>query len=147
MNEERVAVVSGAARGIGRAIAERLLAEGWRLSLGLRSDADGFVTSESLHVSRYDALKGGEDVWVAAAAERFGRIDAIVANAGVFTPRTVIDGSDAELDSMWEVNVKAPRRLAQAAFPHLARAGRGRIVIVASLSGKRVSHRRPASTR
>jgi NAD(P)-dependent dehydrogenase (short-subunit alcohol dehydrogenase family) len=138
MSEDRVALVSGARRGIGHAIAERLLADGWRLSLGLRSEADGLEPGERLHVHPYDALEGGEAAWVEAALARFGRIDAIVANAGVFLPRTVVDGSDADFDAMWTVNVKAPRRLAQAAFPALAATGRGRIVIIASLSGKRV---------
>lgn len=141
--EERVALVSGANRGIGRAIAERLGAEGWRLSLGTRSGVDGLADGNGLHLHAYDALAGGEDAWVAAALARFGRIDAIVANAGIIVPKTVIEGTDAELDAMWEVNVKAPRRLAQAAFPSLAASGRGRIVIVASLSGKRVKS--PAS--
>lgn len=136
--EERVALISGAGRGIGRAIAERLLADGWRLSLGLRGPADGLADGERIHCHRYDALEGGEAAWVAAAHERFGRIDAIVANAGIMVAKTVIEGTDDELDAMWQVNVKAPRRLAQAAFPALAASGRGRIVIVASLSGKRV---------
>ena len=141
--EDRVALVSGASRGIGRAIAERLLADGWRLSLGLRAPADGRADGDRLQILSYDAREGGEAVWVAAALERFGRIDAIVANAGIIVPKTVIEGTDEELDAMWEVNVKAPRRLAQAAFPALAASGRGRIIIIASLSGKRVKS--PAS--
>ena len=71
------------------------------------------------------AVDGGERDWIASALDRFGRIDAVIANAGIMVPKTVIEGSDAELDAMWEVNVKAPRRLAQAAFPALAASGRG----------------------
>lgn len=136
--EERVALISGASRGIGRAITDHLLSRGWRLSVGLRGPVDGLVDGERLQTRSYDAREGGEGAWVAAALERFGRIDAIVANAGIMVPKTVIEGSDEELDAMWEVNVKAPRRLAQAAFPALAASGRGRIIILASLSGKRV---------
>jgi NAD(P)-dependent dehydrogenase (short-subunit alcohol dehydrogenase family) len=143
MTEERVALISGAGRGIGRAIAECLRDEGWWLSLGMRGATEGLAEDDRLQVVTYDARAGSEREWVEAALDRFGRIDAVIANAGIIVPKTVIDGSDEELDAMWEVNVKAPRRLAQAAFPALAASGRGRIVIVASLSGKRVKS--PAS--
>lgn len=145
MTDSRVALISGARRGIGHAIATRLRAEGWRLSLGMRPtapggapEAAGLSAGDALHLHSYDALEGGEEAWVAAALARFGRIDAIIANAGVFVGGTVLEGSDAALDTMWAVHVKAPRRLAQAAFPALAATGHGRIVILASLSGKRV---------
>lgn len=69
---------------------------------------------------------------------RFGRIDAIVANAGTMIPKSVIEADDEDLDAMLAVNVKAPRRLAKAAFEPLAASGRGRVIILASLSGKRV---------
>ncbi len=141
--EERVALISGAGRGIGRAIAERLRADGWRLSLGLRGAHHDAVEDDRAQIVDYDARTGAEEYWAEAALKRFGRIDAVIANAGIIVPKTVIEGTDEELDAMWEVNVKAPRRLAQAAFPALAASGRGRIVIVASLSGKRVKS--PAS--
>jgi NAD(P)-dependent dehydrogenase (short-subunit alcohol dehydrogenase family) len=139
MIEERVALISGAGRGIGRAIADRLLAEGWRVSLGVRGgEVAGLRDGGPAHLHAYDATEAGEDRWVAAARDRFGRVDAVIANAGIIVPRSVVEIEDADLDAMWEVNVKAPRRLAKAAFPALAVSGRGRIVIVASLSGKRV---------
>lgn len=136
--EDRVALVSGAGRGIGRAIADHLLSRGWRLSVGLRAPVGELAESDRLQPWHYDARAGGETAWADAALERFGRIDAVIANAGIMLPRTVIAGTDEELDAMWEVNVKAPRRLAQATFPALAASGRGRIVLLASLSGKRV---------
>lgn len=134
----RVALISGAGRGIGRAIADRLLAEGWQLSLGLR-DRSQWTESGTVQTLDYDAASGGEDHWVAAAVERFGRVDAIVANAGVMITAPVAEVSDADLDTMWAINVRAPQRLARAAFPVLARSGKGRVVIIASLSGKRVA--------
>ncbi len=75
---------------------------------------------------------------MAATVERFGRIDGLVNNAGIFRRLTVEDDDEAALDDMWEVNVKGPYRLIQAAFPHLKAAGSGRIVTLVSLSGKRV---------
>lgn len=134
----RVALISGAGRGIGRAIADRLLAEGWQLSLGLR-DRSQWAETAAVQTLDYDAASGGEDHWVAAAVDRFGRVDAIVANAGVMITASVAEVSDRDLDEMWAVNVRAPQRLARAAFPALAESGTGRIVIIASLSGKRVA--------
>lgn len=136
----RVALISGASRGIGVAIARRLLDDGWRVSLGMRQPAAARDLGDSSRVHRfaYDALAGKEQAWVAAAVDAFGGIDAIVANAGIMIPKTVIEAEDVDLDAMLEVNVKAPRRLAKAAWPHLLATGRGRVVVVASLSGKRV---------
>jgi NAD(P)-dependent dehydrogenase (short-subunit alcohol dehydrogenase family) len=82
----RVAMVSGANRGIGAAIATRLSAEGWSLSLGVRSpDAERDPPKgHDMLVHGYDARdRGSERRWVDATAERFGRIDAVVANAGI----------------------------------------------------------------
>ena len=76
--------------------------------------------------------------WVAQALTRFGRIDAVVANAGIMIAKNVIEAEDADLDAMLAVNVKAPRRLAAAAWDALSESGRGRIIVLGSLSGKRV---------
>ena len=139
MSNPRVALISGASRGIGAAVAERLARDGWSLSLGLRRpEMPAFVDPDRTHLHPYDAVEGGEAQWVEAAMARFGRIDAIVANAGIMVPKTVIEAEDDDLDAMLAVNVKAPRRLAKAAFEPLAASGRGRVIIVASLSGKRV---------
>lgn len=140
----RVILVSGASRGIGRAVALRLLRSGYRLSLGLRDPArlsGEFVDAASadLHVARYVAEDWGTHrAWVAEAAARFGRIDGLVCNAGVHSTMTLRDPDEAELDRLWSVNCKAPLNLIHCALPHLEEAGAGRIVTLASLSGKRV---------
>src|SRR5690242_15139946 len=85
---ERVVLVSGANRGIGLAIAQCLHGKGYRLSLGLRDpstlpEALRGLGAGRVHCARYDAADwSSHDAWVAAAAERFGRIDALVNNAG-----------------------------------------------------------------
>lgn len=135
----RVALISGASRGIGAAVAERLAADGWAVSLGMRRPAAPDWATGAVHVHRHDATDPlAEAAWVQAAVERFGRIDAVVANAGVLIGKSVIEATEDDMRAMFEVNVLSPRRLAQAAWPMLRRAGRGRVVILASLSGKRV---------
>jgi NADP-dependent 3-hydroxy acid dehydrogenase YdfG len=133
-------MISGASRGIGAAVAQELFAGGWRLSLGMRNpEIPEWADPERVHVHAYDAYdRHSADVWTGAVLGRFGSIDAVIANAGIMIPKTVIEGLDEELDDLLEVNVKAPRRLAKATWPALAKNGRGRIVIVGSLSGKRV---------
>lgn len=135
----RVAMISGANRGIGAAIAARLAVSGWRLSLGVRRP-DETTAPEGALVHRADAAEPGSEVpWVAATAARFGRIDAIICNAGLMLPRSVIDATDEDMAAMFAVNVHAPRCLARAAWPHLQAVGSGRVIIIGSLSGLRVA--------
>ena len=130
--EGRVIMISGANRGIGRAIAETLFEAGYSISLGARdpealsSVIDGRAT-DRVATARYDA----EDAkthqhWVEGTVEKFGRIDGLVNNAGIFESVTVEDGDDAVLDRMWAVNVKAPLSMTRLALPHLRRSGTGR---------------------
>jgi len=144
MVQARVAMVSGASRGIGLAIARELARRGCSLSLGVRNP-DALPTAlralgaERVFAHRYEALEpAAGDAWVAATVARFGRIDILVNNAGISRDVQIETGRDADLDALLDVNVKAPFRLARAAFPHLKRSGTGRVINVASLSGKRV---------
>ena len=142
--EGRVVLVSGANRGIGRAIAEALYDEGYGLSLGARKVATLEPVVDRMDRARvmtraFEAREAASaGAWVAATAARFGRIDALVNNAGVIHRFGVEEPDEDKLDEMWEVNVKGPLRLIRAAFPDLKRAGTGRVVNVVSLSGKRV---------
>ncbi|MFC0338076.1 NADP-dependent 3-hydroxy acid dehydrogenase YdfG [Kushneria avicenniae] len=137
----RVAMISGANRGIGAAIARRLKEEGWQLSLGVRrpDEIDPALTGDQVLVHQYDASTDAFDqAWVEATVNRFGRLDALINNAGVMIPKTVIEAEDADIDTIFDINVKAPLRLARAAWPHLKSTGAGRVVSVVSLSGHRV---------
>ncbi len=137
-------MISGANRGIGLAIARRLAADGYQLSLGGRDRdaveaAAATLPTDAVTTGRYDAAdRSSPAEWVAATVERFGGVDVVVNNAGMLDRTRVEDLDDAILDELWEVNLKAPLRLVQAALPHLRASGRGRIVNVSSLSGKRV---------
>lgn len=140
----RVILISGATRGIGRAVAEHLYDEGYTLSLGARKPQSLEALTGRMDDSRilgyaFDArVAQSAGDWVAATQERFGRIDGIVNNAGVAHSFDVECDDEAKLDEMWEVNVKAPLRLTRAAFPYLKQSGAGRVINIVSLSGKRV---------
>ena len=142
---DRVIMISGANRGIGLAAAQRLAASGYRLSLGARDPKvlhETFGDAEGVAVFRYDALdlEAAED-WVQDTAQRFGRIDGLVNNAGISRPAfTIEDADETVLDQMIAVNLKGPLRLIRLAMPHLIESGSGRVVNVASLSGKRVKN-------
>ncbi len=135
-------MISGASRGIGRAIAERLAHDGVALSLGVRRPADaarslGLDPARTLY-HRFDALdEASAEAWVAATLARFGRLDALINNAGILRPLGFAEGTEAVLDESFAVNVKAPFRLIRHAMPHLKQSGHGRIVNVASTDGKR----------
>jgi NAD(P)-dependent dehydrogenase (short-subunit alcohol dehydrogenase family) len=135
----RVVMVSGASRGIGRAVTERLLSRGFRVSAGMRHP-DPAHAGENELVHRYDAEEAGSaEAWVAATLERFGQIDALVNAAGINPKVKVSDEGEDLLDEMWRINVKGPLRVIRAALPHLAVCGHGRVVNLGSLSSKRVA--------
>ena len=144
--EGRVVMISGASRGIGLAVARNLYQAGFSLSLGVRNieamrkTVEDWDTSRVL-ISKYDAVdKETHKTWVDSTAERYGRIDGLVNNAGIMQPVSVDDGEFNEkgLDLMWSVNVKAPLSMTCLALPHLRKCGSGRVINVASLAGKAV---------
>ena len=134
----RVVMVSGASRGIGRAVVERLVAAGFQVSAGVR-DARGLAGTDRLLVRRYDAesLDSAGD-WLGATLERFGALHGLVNAAGINPKAPLMAADEAALDAMWLVNVKAPLRLIRLVMPHLQACGAGRVVNLSSLSGKRV---------
>ncbi len=137
---DRVVMVSGAARGIGRSVVERLLADGFLVSAGVR--ASNLTPSDRLLVHRYDAesLESAQ-AWRDATLARFGTLHGLVNAAGVSRPgATLADAEEDALDAMWLINVKAPLRLIRLLLPALQQGGDGRVINVSSLSGKRVAN-------
>lgn len=134
----RVAMVSGATRGIGFAVTERLLAAGYTVSAGVRDPsrlpANGQLTGHAFDA----AAQGSAETWVTATIARHGRIDALVNAAGINPRGLMLDPDETAFDAMWTVNAKGPMRVIRAAWPHLVAAGEGRVVNISSLSGKRV---------
>lgn len=138
----RTVLISGGGRGIGAATGRVMMQAGWNVSLGMRSPALPDWAAEGpgqVQACAYEATDpAAAERWVTEARARFGGIDAVVANAGIMIRKDVIAAEDEELARLMEVHVAAPRRLAKAAWDDLAASGRGRVIIVSSLSGKRV---------
>jgi NAD(P)-dependent dehydrogenase (short-subunit alcohol dehydrogenase family) len=146
---QRACAVTGASRGIGRETARMLCAEGADVLLvargandlgdavdecrGIATSSGGHAEGLALDVTDADA---GERI-VAAAEERFGRLDVLVNNAGTSTRRALDDASDDDFYAAWELNVMAPLRAMRAAIPAMRERGWGRVVNVASTSAKR----------
>ncbi len=135
----KVAMISGGGRGLGAAITDRLLADGWVVSLGLRdlSQADRFG-ADRVMAARFDATDPATaQPWVDATVAKHGRIDALINNAGILRIVDFEKGTEVDLDDLWAINVKAPFRLIRAALPHLRKAGAGRVINIASTDAKR----------
>src|ERR671929_1601698 len=128
----RSAIVTGAASGIGRAIAARLEADGARvLSVDLAPDAAG--PGEPLRADL--TTREGNKAAVEATLERFGRLDAIVPNAGFQHVSPVADFPEDRWDALLSVLLTSPFLLAKYAWPALVESGEGRICVVASVHG------------
>src|ERR1700761_5317708 len=136
--EKKVAMISGASRGIGREIAKELARRGYALSLGMRDpEAE---TREALCFSYEARDPEAARHWVNATVERFGRIDVLVCSAGICKEVSLETGTEELLEETLDINLKAPFRLVQAALPHLRKPGDGRVILLSSLSGKRVKN-------
>lgn len=121
----RAALVTGAAGGIGAAIVARLRDEGWDvLGVDLRGDAD-------LHVDLTE--RAGNRRAVDAATERFGRLDAVIPNAGMQHVSPVEAFDEDRWDALLALMLTSPFLLARYAWPELRRSDRARVCVVASV--------------
>ena len=134
--EGKVALVTGASRGIGAAAARALAAEGVSLALASRSGDDLGLPNA---VARPCDVRTPTDLEaiVSEAVERFGRLDIVVANAGVGAYGPFLDLPPEQLEEMIDVNVKGTLYAARAALPHLIASGEGDFVTLASEAGRR----------
>ncbi|MEZ4401928.1 MAG: SDR family oxidoreductase [Kofleriaceae bacterium] len=133
----RLAVVTGGGRGIGAAIAHRLAADGARVVVTGRTQADLDAIAAAtggLAVACDLADRGSTDRLVATLAG-LGRVDILVNNAGIAESAPLADTDDAMWDRIVEVNATAPFRLTRALVPAMVAAGWGRVVTIASNAG------------
>jgi len=122
---ERVAIVTGAAGGIGRAVTSRLEAVGWRvLGVDLRGGFEADLTTRE-----------GNRAAVDAALERYGRLDAIVANAGFQHVAPVVDFPEDSWDALLALLLTSPFLLAKYGWEALRESGDGRFLAIASVHG------------
>jgi 3-hydroxybutyrate dehydrogenase len=128
----RAAVVTGAASGIGRAIAERLERDGADvLAVDLEPDDDGPGTSFAADLT----TREGNRAAIQAALERFGRLDAVIPNAGFQHVAPIDEFPENRWDAMVALLLTSPFLLARAAWPALRDSGDGRFVAIASVHG------------
>ncbi|KAA2235338.1 SDR family NAD(P)-dependent oxidoreductase [Salinarimonas soli] len=150
-DDTKVALVTGAARGIGLAAAKRFLADGWRVAL---LDVQGDLLRESvaaldapdaaLAVEADVSDPGAVTRAVAAVAARFGRLDALVNNAGIAVFKPLLETTHEDWTRVLAVNLTGPFLCVQAAAPLMAETGGGAIVNITSISGLRASTLRVA---
>jgi NAD(P)-dependent dehydrogenase (short-subunit alcohol dehydrogenase family) len=149
--ERKVALVTGGGRGIGLATARRFLTEGWRVAiLDIESDLLGRAMAEL--AAPDDTLSVRCDVAdpvqvqasIDAVAQRFGRLDALVNNAGIAVFKPLLETSFEEWSRVLAVNLTGPFLCTQAAALFMAEHGGGSVVNVTSISGLRASTLRVA---
>ncbi len=141
---EKVAIVTGASRGVGRAIARALAVEGCRLSIVARGRKALDETTAELWSRGTDVLPIVADLTIARDIEavvqetvkQFGQIDILVHNAGGAKGQNIFDTSDEDWQEALALNVLALSRLAKLVAPLMSKQGGGRIIAISSIFGR-----------
>jgi 3-oxoacyl-[acyl-carrier protein] reductase len=145
--DERVAVVTGAASGIGRGIAQVLAQEGARVVVADIDAKGAEQAAGELRDAGRDAIavevdltdRSAVEAMAASALARYGRIDILAANAGIYPHVLLDDLTDAAWDQIMDVNVKGALHAIQACLPAMRERQYGRIVVTSSITGALVS--------
>lgn len=141
----KVALVSGASQGMGRAIALGLSREGAKVGICARGQAQLEATAEAIRretrggvLAIVADMSRAEDVrkFVAQGAEQFGRLDIVVTNAGGPPPGEFMKFSDEDWENAFHLSFLSAARLAREAVPHMRKVGGGRIINITSYSVK-----------
>lgn len=145
----KVALVTGASSGIGRALAKMLVREGATVVLAARSAERLEALAAELGKDRasfiaVDLAKAGDtDRMIAETLERHGRIDILLANAGIYVPGDIIENDPADWDQMISLNVSSVFRSVRAALLGMSERGEGDIIVTSSISGHQALHWEP----
>jgi acetoacetyl-CoA reductase/3-oxoacyl-[acyl-carrier protein] reductase len=142
MRESKLALVTGASRGIGKAIATALLEQGYRVACGYKENRDGAAALEkdfagaraiAIDVRDRKSVKRA----IAAARKHFKQpIDIVVNNAAIADERPMEEITDAQWDRVLETNLRGPFVVAQQTLPAMIDKGWGRIVNIVSIGGQ-----------
>jgi len=143
--KDQAAIITGAGRGIGRATALAFANNGANLVLAAKTTAEIEAVAEECRAMGSDAIPVATDVtkktqvdaMAAAAFERFGKVDILVNNAGVAIHNLIPQIREEDFDLNYQVNMKGVFLCTQAVFSRMCEQGRGHIVNVASMAGKR----------
>ncbi len=148
---EKVALITGAARGLGLAAAKKFLAQGWRVAMldilgdTLRqAQAALNQPAETLAIEADVSDPAAVAAAVAQAQKHFGRLDALVNNAGIAVFKPILEVSLEDWNRVMAVNLTGPFLMTQAAAPIMRDQGGGAIVNITSISGLRASTLRVA---
>jgi len=136
----KTAIVTGASRGIGRGIAVRFGRAGINVLVVSRNqvDADEVAAVIGPHGAGFAANVSAPEgcaAMAAAAAEKFGGIDILCANAGIFPVAKLAEMTPAEFDHVINTNLRSAFLSTQAVLPYMSKAGAGRIVLTSSITG------------
>lgn len=134
---DRIALITGAAQGIGEACARRFAREGARVVIADMADERGRALAAELQADYLHCDVGDKrqvDAMVAETMKTHGRIDVLVNNAGIFKAADFLDVSEEDFDAVLRVNLKGAFLVAQAVAREMARAGHGSIVNMSSVN-------------
>lgn len=139
----RVAVVTGASKGIGRGIAKRFAEVGCRVVVVARDIHAAKLVAEDIDaaggraiaISADIATEAGAEAIAAAAMHHFGGIDILCANAGVFPSARIAEMTADDFDAVMGINLRGTFLSVKACLPALAASGHGRIVVTSSITG------------
>jgi 3-oxoacyl-[acyl-carrier protein] reductase len=143
----KVAIVTGGARGIGKGIVSVLAGEGAKVMFTDISKERGEATEtelrgQGLELSFLEAdtsRAADAEAMAQATIDRYGRIDVLCPNAGIFPETRIENISESEWDEVCAVNLKGPFLVSKACLPQMKKQGSGRIVVTSSITGPRVS--------
>jgi NAD(P)-dependent dehydrogenase (short-subunit alcohol dehydrogenase family) len=156
--DQRVAIITGAGRGLGRAYALLLASRGARVIVndpGGSLQGSGLDASPAQEVAREIKAAGGEaapctasvatpeggSAIVQTALDRYGRIDILIHNAGIVRSASLKEMTQADFDAVLDVHLRGAFHVVRPAFPLMCKAGYGRIVLTSSIGGLYGNHR------